>query len=861
MDDILKTVTSQTDREAVQKVLDASLNDKDPYCSESRMKLSEIGLPPDSILRLLAHHKSRVKYGYDLSATSISHLLDLSNVHEKGAVLKRLFEYPFLLVKACWLYDHAPHFIFYGEDKPGARDAFILKFAEQYETLFLNNRVSPDAWKKIKNPRRITATKFWEGKIIDPVQLIEKAMEDNIEGVELSFDFHPFNFTKLLPEELTEEQRSQIKAASLKSGIKLSIHSPIVGPYVPFPDPSKGNQRFFDPTQCLEVQYDTVELAKDIGADTVVCHLIDPSNLKAFAGLVEKAEGSSVRVTIENYCQTPFRQTSGNFISCVDEIFNLLPREIRKNNFGITLDVGHLNIEGEDPLVGSERIGKWCLDKNVFLRVHATDNYGNLLFSPPAFSADVHGNISGRGINNALIIKMLRSMGHHIDVVGEQIQSLTEEDIATVHEAQSASLNETYEAFAEQGKEKLSGIELGALIEPHIVEERAYQFLAGIQNVSALREHLIFRKIQEKKHLSVDEAKRISQEFMRMPQTIKKDVTQYIDDLLLPIQAESGAIQKSELDLICQNISGALFGTIRNEHLNQIFSNERAYLKDDIICKQGSAGHEMFYIKDGEVTVYVDGSLVASLGPGEIFGEMSLFYNINKSATVKVSGEKVKLGILSREGLESLFTGGQYYARDLIFRLYTILPERLRNLNNKYKTAIRSLHLIFDGDEKKMPSLDHELADLGNKKSEFFPTLSQDDKDIIFEEIRNFDPGQPIFTQGDLGDGAYFILEGKVKVVGISENFKEILLGEVNEGDTFGEMSLIDDKPRSASVVTLTPCKAAFISKKTFNEFIASGSESAFRFMGSICFSLFMHILRLDRLYSDVKKKIDTSVT
>jgi len=158
-----------------------------------------------------------------------------------------------------------------------------------------------------------------------------------------------------------------------------------------------------------------------------------------------------------------------------------------------------------------------------------------------------------------------------------------------------------------------------------------------------------------------------------------------------------------------------------------------------------------------------------------------------------------------------------------------------------------------------MPSLDHELANLEGKKSEFFPILSQEDKDIIYEEIRNFAPGQSIFTQGDPGDGAYFILEGKVKVVGTSESFKEILLGEVGEGNIFGEMSLIDDKPRSASVVTLTPCKAAFISKKTFNEFIASGSESAFRFMGFICFSLFMHILRLDRLYSDIKKKIDAS--
>jgi hypothetical protein len=216
-----------------------------------------------------------------------------------------------------------------------------------------------------------------------------------------------------------------------------------------------------------------------------------------------------------------------------------------------------------------------------------------------------------------------------------------------------------------------------------------------------------------------------------MPQTIKADITQYIDDLLLPVRTESGAIQKSELDLICQNISGALFGTISNEHLNQIFSRERTYQKDDIICEQNSIHHEMFYLKRGEVSVHVNGAVVATLGPGEIFGEMSLFYNIKKSATVMAASEKVTVGVLTRKGLENLFTDRQPYANDLIFRLFNILPDRLRNLNDKYKTAIRSLHLIFEGDEKKMPYLDHEFADLKGKNLGFFPTLSKNDREKI----------------------------------------------------------------------------------------------------------------------------------
>jgi CRP-like cAMP-binding protein len=267
----------------------------------------------------------------------------------------------------------------------------------------------------------------------------------------------------------------------------------------------------------------------------------------------------------------------------------------------------------------------------------------------------------------------------------------------------------------------------------------------------------------------------------------------------------------------------------------------------------------MYLVKEGEVTVSIDESSVGSLGPGEIFGEISLFYNVDRSATVKAAKKGTKIGVLTRKGLENLFRYNQPYAHDLIYRLYRILPERLRNINDKYKTAIPALHLIFDGDKRDMPSLDDIKMETKEKKAGFFPSLSEDEVRRICQEVKVFDPEQIIFAEGDKGDAAYFIMEGKVKVVVASQNLKEILLGELGEGQFFGEMALIDEKPRSASVVTLTPCKMAYISKKAFNDFIETRSETAFRLMGFICLSLFGHILRLDRLYSDVKTKTKAS--
>ncbi|MBW1742162.1 MAG: cyclic nucleotide-binding domain-containing protein [Deltaproteobacteria bacterium] len=846
----------EASRVVVQKALDESLEDDDFYCRKSHSQLDAMGLEAGAASSMLAEHKSSVKYGYDISPATLSHLLELAKTKDKGVPLKRLIESPFFFVKACWLYEHAPYFLFYDEGQSEERDSLIMEFARRYESHFLEHRANTDTWSKIKDPKRVRVTTFWESNIFDPVLLIERAKDENIEGIELSIDFHPFNYTTLLPEELSKEKREEIRKACLRSGVKIDVHTPIVGPYTPLPDPARGKQRFFDPSQSLEVMFETVELAKDVGAGSVVVHLIGGAKLEALVKLIEKAAGSDVRVTLENYPRRNTRQTSEMFMACVREIYDALPKEVRKRNFGITLDVGHLNIEGEDPLVASERIGKWCLENDLYFRLHTTDNYGDLLFSPPDHSADVHGNVSGRGINNAAIIKLLRSMGHHFDAVAEQIQPLSSEDIATIHGAQSCPIDEPFEAFVEKGKEKLTSRQSDPFTEPHVIEERAYQFLAGMDGVQALREYLVYRKIQEQKHLSVDEAKQISQDFMKLPENVKSDLTSYIDGLLLPIQSETGVIQKSGLDLICQNISGAVFATINHERLNQIFSQDSVYQEGDTICKQGKPGREMYLVKEGSVTVWIDESLVASLGPGEIFGEISLFYNVNRSATIRAKEKATKVGVLGRKTLETMFAGNAPYARDLIYRLFKILPGRLRNLNDKYKAAIPALHLIYDGDERDTLNLDDLQIGGKPEQSDLFPTLSEDDVRKISSEIQDFAPDQPIFSEGDPGDGAYFILDGNVKVVSTSAEFKEVILGQLGEGEIFGEMSLIDEKPRSASIVTLTPCKLAYVGKEAFNKFLESRSELAFRLMGFICLSLFRHILRLDRLYSDVKKKV-----
>jgi len=194
------------------------------------------------------------------------------------------------------------------------------------------------------------------------------------------------------------------------------------------------------------------------------------------------------------------------------------------------------------------------------------------------------------------------------------------------------------------------------------------------------------------------------------------------------------------------------------------------------------------------------------------------------------------------------------YAYDLIFGLFNILPHRLRNLNEKYKIAIMTLMHFLESDLERVKRFEDIISESQFVKTSL-PNLSLDYIERLFEEKMTFGPDEEICAEGDTGDGVYFILDGKVRVITFTSDLKEIVLGELESGQIFGEMALIDGKPRSASVIPFTPCEVAFISRKKFDHLIQTKSDLAYRFMSSVCLSIFRHILRLNTLYLKVKKE------
>lgn len=101
-----------------------------------------------------------------------------------------------------------------------------------------------------------------------------------------------------------------------------------------------------------------------------------------------------------------------------------------------------------------------------------------------------------------------------------------------------------------------------------------------------------------------------------------------------------------------------------------------------------------------------------------------------------------------------------------------------------------------------------------------FAELGPDDSQLLTERcvVRSFPKNTILMNEGDETDSLYVITSGKVKVFVSDENGKEIILNILGPGEYFGELALLDDSPRSASVMTLEDSRFSVISRSDFQQ-------------------------------------------
>lgn len=192
-------------------------------------------------------------------------------------------------------------------------------------------------------------------------------------------------------------------------------------------------------------------------------------------------------------------------------------------------------------------------------------------------------------------------------------------------------------------------------------------------------------------------------------------------------------------------------------------------------------------MEKGEFDVYINdagslqpgpdgmGKKVATIGQGGTFGELALMYGAPRNATVVSSQATSTLWALDR--------------------------VTFRRILMDYTFSRRRMYEKFLGDVPLLAELnDYERSKIAD----------------ALESIK-FPAGTSIITEGDVGDAFYLLESGEAEAYkkGTSASVKSY-----KKGDYFGELALLNDAPRAASVVSKTEVKVARLDKDGFQRLL-----------------------------------------
>ena len=93
--------------------------------------------------------------------------------------------------------------------------------------------------------------------------------------------------------------------------------------------------------------------------------------------------------------------------------------------------------------------------------------------------------------------------------------------------------------------------------------------------------------------------------------------------------------------------------------------------------------------------------------------------------------------------------------------------------------------------------------------------------------VQNFRTGAVIFRQGEPGDSLHAIVEGSVRIDVVSPSGAETMMSLMGPGECFGELAILDGRPRSANATAVQPTKTLVVTRADFIHWLADKPRSA----------------------------------
>ena len=208
---------------------------------------------------------------------------------------------------------------------------------------------------------------------------------------------------------------------------------------------------------------------------------------------------------------------------------------------------------------------------------------------------------------------------------------------------------------------------------------------------------------------------------------------------------------------------------------------------DDVVFEKNDYTNSFYVVLDGSVAVMIDENDPSKrivIGLGNYFGEMGLISGRRRTATIKAESNCVLIEI----------------PRRTMIKVRGNSPEVRQALDRE--AAIRQIQTYIAPDVPR-----DDLIEIANSS-----------------EIKSYKTGEVIFNEGDEADALHLIRKGSVSV---SKRLggRSVVLNYVASGNYVGEMGLISDAPRSASVTAAVASETIRIDGSAFKNLMASNPK------------------------------------
>ena len=330
--------------------------------------------------------------------------------------------------------------------------------------------------------------------------------------------------------------------------------------------------------------------------------------------------------------------------------------------------------------------------------------------------------------------------------------------------------------------------------------------------------------------------------------------------------------RNARYDVFLQKV--ILFSSLNDHQRAQIADSLRAeqVRKDDVVFRQGDEGDKFYIVEEGTLVAMKSTNAgpekqVMRFSAGDYFGELAMLNDQPRAATIRVTSDfatilsmdrdtfkrllgplehlmssrssmysdkqKEKLASSSRTSVDQSKVVSQSDEEDEDEDVDELPPPPRRALNprmsvsaeaygvwNQHKTFVPPQHQKTLEQERRLKDI------LSNRQLVVFGSLTDKDMSVILQAMEKccFKPKERIIQQGEDGECLYVVEEGLLECKVLASGVEKVVK-TCAPGDVFGELALLYNCPRAASVDATNDCTVWRLDRETFNHVAKDASR------------------------------------